>query len=69
MKLLTGMDQTDPGEEDAMLYTTNVIPQHQTALHCEWRLIRAKATAQLTAIWIDTPQPDFPKQDSRKPAA
>lgn len=42
-----------------MLYTTNVTPQHQTALHCEWRLISAKADAQLSAFWLETPQPDF----------
>lgn len=51
-----------------MLYTTNVTPQHQTALHCEWRLISAKVGVQLIAIWIDTWQPDSAKQDFRKSA-
>ena len=51
-----------------MFHTTNGTPQYQTALHCEWVRINAKANAPLIAIWLDTQQPDSAKQASRKSA-
>jgi len=46
-----------------MLHTIDRTTQQHTTLRCIWMPAHTGVNAPLTAVWIETTQPDFPNQE------